>query len=270
MKVTFSILIASCFFIIQGSYIKKEYYSSGNIKSETLLNANNGWIKRYYESGQLMASVSIKNGKINGKSFIYFSSGKKAFENTFLNGIENGQQKEYFLSGRLKSKYMMKNGIPSGKGEDFFESGKTAAIWDYREKIAIGKTFYETGELFSINKFIDIALIQIKAFNKSGIPLNGEFKDFYNSGKLQIQGFFRLGFPEGFHQSYYESGKLSYSGFFLNGKPNGEHRIFSENGNIVWKIPYKNGKIDGIVLYYNPITSELMEKRVYENGNRIK
>lgn len=270
MKYTITVLLVLGNLFIYGSEAKKEYYSSGKIKSETIMNGADGWIKKYYESGQLMGQISIKNGKLDGSCLIYFSSGKKALENSFKNGIEDGVQKEYYLSGKIKSKYKMKKGIPIGFGTDYYESGNTAAIWDYQNKTITGKTFYETGEVFSINKFIDIALIQMKAFGKSGTLLNGEFKGFYNSGKLQIQGYFHLGLPERHYQSYYESGKIYYSGFFIKGKPDGDHRIYNENGNISWKIPYKNGKIDGVVFYYNPITTELLEKRIYKKGYRIE
>jgi antitoxin component YwqK of YwqJK toxin-antitoxin module len=256
--------------ILNGNEVKKEFYPSGKLKSEIYINGSDGWIKKYYDSGNLMGFLPIKKGKSHGTCIIYFNSGKKALENEFENGIENGQQKIFYISGKLRSSFKMKNGQSIGEGKEFYESGKIAAIGNYNGTNIKVKTFFETGELSSICKYNDIALIHIKAFDKYGNPLNGNFSFYYNSGKLQIQGFFVQGIPDKIYQSYYESGNLSYKGSFKNGKPEGQHEIFSENGKVFWRIPYKDGNIDGVVFSYHPITGDLIEKSTYKNGNKIK
>ncbi len=85
------------------SEIKKEYYPSGKLESETPYtdNKRNGIQRHYYESGKVAYETTYIDGKKNGIQREYRESGKAWYEAHFTNGKLNGIQKFYDESGNV-------------------------------------------------------------------------------------------------------------------------------------------------------------------------
>ena len=66
----------------------KGYDINGNIAYE--LKNGNGYVKKYYESGELKRKYEYLNGEKNGKEYNYDENGKIESEKQYLNGILNG------------------------------------------------------------------------------------------------------------------------------------------------------------------------------------
>jgi len=94
------------------SQVRKEYYPSGKLKSETrYINGQlNGIQKGYYESGKLSFEMPFNNGKLNGVQKEYYESGQLESERTYRDGERNGVLKKYYKSGDLMKEVLYKNG----------------------------------------------------------------------------------------------------------------------------------------------------------------
>ena len=68
--------------------------------------------KEYYPSGELLSESPYENGKIVGKVKTYYRSGVLKSEVSYLNGEVTGIVKEYYESGKLKSTVLYIKGKP--------------------------------------------------------------------------------------------------------------------------------------------------------------
>mgnify|MGYP001769812155 CR=1 FL=1 len=81
------------------------------------------------------------------------------------------------------------------------------------------KDYYESGKL------------QAEGFSKNG-KLEGIYKTYHENGYLKSQAFFRRGRLDGFFKSYYENGKIEMESFFRNGTPEGAIKAYDERGKL--------------------------------------
>lgn len=242
--------------IIDG--IKREYYESGKLKSETAYKGGkeNGVAKQYYESGKLMGEGTFKDGNRIGIVKSYYESGELHGEVAF-DDKGNGDFKQYYRSGKLL-------------GEGPFKAGKKNGLF---------KSYYESGELSSETPFIDDNKNGVeKLYYKPGglsreVPFkegkaNGVVKKYYElSGKLMSEQTFKDGKGDGFFKEYYKSGKLKMEVPFKDGKVSGVNKIYYESGNLEREVSYTAGKINGWWKEYY-ISGELRREAIWQDGDK--
>ncbi len=76
-------------------------------------------------------------------------------------------------------------------------------------------------------------------------------KDFYDNGKVKMEGEFVDGKRSGKWKAYYDNGKIWSEGEFLNGERTGLAKIYYPNGKLDTEGEYTNGKQTGTWKYYN-------------------
>ena len=69
-----------------------------------------GEVERKYPNGKLLGVATMKDGKLDGKSYEYYESGKVLREETYVNGEANGPAKSYHENGKLIEQATFKNG----------------------------------------------------------------------------------------------------------------------------------------------------------------
>ncbi len=84
--------------------VHKEYYESGQLKAETSYKdgKKDGIEKQYYESGQLQGETNFKDDKLEGISKYYHESGQLKAEENYKDGVIVSQ-KRYDSDGNLES-----------------------------------------------------------------------------------------------------------------------------------------------------------------------
>ena len=91
--------------------------------------------------------------------------------------------------------------------------------------------------------FINLKKLKEKGIWLSGVKKDGEYKGWYNDGKLQIHCFYKNGFREGVYKSWHKNGKLLHHCFCKNDKIEGESKMWYKNGKLHSHRFYKNGEI---------------------------
>src|SRR5574344_496144 len=71
--------------------------------------------KEYYDSGVLKSETPYVNGEIHGIRKIYYESGALTWEIPYVNGIRHGVEKTYYQSGDLLNTAKYKNDKKVGK-----------------------------------------------------------------------------------------------------------------------------------------------------------
>lgn len=79
-------------------------------------------------------------------------------------------------------------------------------------------------------------------WNFLGVPYNGKYIDYFNSGKKLNEGSLRNGKQNGELKIYFENGALFKQGFFANGKNTGNEISYYKTGIISGKINYADGR----------------------------
>lgn len=75
------------------------------------------------EGNQLLAKLSIRQGKENGVAYGWYKTGRKRYERGFVNGNREGVHKGWYENGRLSFLYFFHNDKYEGEQTTFFESG---------------------------------------------------------------------------------------------------------------------------------------------------
>ena len=99
------------------------------------------------------------------------------------------------------------------------------------------RDYYMTGELQSEGGFISI-----DKFDDSKSIMDGEWTNYYKSGKVEQKGYRNKGIEEGEYVAYYENGLVKMHATMQNGKINGILTQFNEQGDICTQIEMLNGE----------------------------
>lgn len=99
------------------------------------------------------------------------------------------------------------------------------------------RDFYITGELQSEGGYISI-----DKYDDSQSVFDGEWINYYKSGKIEQKGYRIKGKQEGEYTRYKEDGLVLLHAYFKDDELHGIYTEFSEDGSICVQMEYKNGK----------------------------
>ena len=77
---------------------------------------------------------------------------------------------------------------------------------------------------------------------------DGEFVDYYESGKVWLKGSYKNNLQDGMFIEYYEDGAVRIEEKYLNGERSGQYISYFKNGQIESKGMFKNGLEEGACL----------------------
>ena len=110
----------------------------------------------------------------------------------------------------------------------------TSSDSNYRKQY---RDYYITGELQSEGGYITI-----DKYDDSKSIFDGEFTNYYKSGKIEQKGNRINGKQEGEYTVYKEDGLVKINANFKDDKPHGIYTEFLENGNLCIQVEYCNGE----------------------------
>ena len=95
--------------------------------------------------------------------------------------------------------------------------------------------------------------------------LNGHYKMYYQTGKVSVEKDYKDGIENGFEIEYYEDGSLKQKGEFVDGKENGTWDMYFPNGQTKQRSNFTNGIMDGeTTVYYS--TGKVLAVEITKNG----
>lgn len=197
----------------QGAW--KEYYTTGEIKSEGNYKDNRregNWIF-YHANGNIEQKGKYVKGKPHGSWYWYYQNGKLLREEEFINGKEDGLMAEYTETGDTIVKGNYVEGEKNGKW--LFKIGDEVVEGEYANGLEQGKWF---------------------SFYYPSLMIKSEYS--YNQGELH-----------GEYKSWYENGKLLETGDYVMGKKHKTWIRYDELGNPDIVYQYAMGelqKVDGM------------------------
>lgn len=174
------------------------YYKNGKVKWTKDIKDGTGFIRWYYDNGQISIINYKERGKLNGQVKGWFEDGKIRLISNWKDDLQNGDCETYYENGKLKEKENWVNDKLDGKRETWYENGQKEQIEFYRDGIRDGQVlqWYSNG-----NKKANLKLI-------SG-QVDGKVISYYENGKVKGQGQFKDGIREGIFTYYDENGILT-------------------------------------------------------------
>lgn len=79
---------------------------------------------------------------------------------------------------------------------------------------------------------------------------DGFWREYYDNGKLKLEGNYVVGERDGLWKEYHNSGHLKMEGTYKDGKQDGLWKEYNYDGELQSEIGYKNGKKDGVYKTY--------------------
>lgn len=290
-----------------GNYSKGElegllvcFYPNGSKKSEGnyVSGKMEGQYRSYNKVGDITSDINYKNGELNGKYKQYYDSKTISEEAEYLNDKIVGTFKKYYPNQKLKEEYIYKDNKISLSNEYYatgFKSGES--IYNDKGELMMttyynpsGEKYYE--ELYNskeikfikqysrnnpkpteINlarksfeiKSLDGRVMATGSFEKG--RRNGEWKNNYTSGNLEMISNFSKGQKQGLNTIYNKNGNITSILNFEKDTLNGRNDIFNDRG-LRKTLYYSNGDLNGPYKVYYP-EGKLMIEGFYKNDELI-
>lgn len=218
-------------------------------------NMKQGKWKWFYNNDILKQEGNYVNNKKHGFFKYYDTDGnlinieRYHYDDLLKGAAETAQyeiRRAYYKSGTLKIEAAYLNNQLEGTTR-FFDSlsGKiTVSYW------------YENGKLMGEG------LIDENGFKQ------GEWKEYYKSGKLKALGFYKNGFRFGYWKYFYEDGNLEQEGLYIDNElPHQSWKWYYNNGKPLRIENYKNGILEGNFIEYDD-SSNIVTKGEYYEGEQ--
>jgi len=174
-------------------------FKNGQLESQvSIVNGKQDTIINYYESGCNQSKLFYVMGKLEGEAILYYdSTGNKTQIEHFKGGIRNGIKItfENNSSNDTISYINYKNNLLHGVKKEFYPNNKPHRIAEYS---------------FGLQ--------------------NGSRKTYSNSGKLELEIFFKNGKKHGAWHYYFDSGLEAKLENWSEGEKNGEFKELDEKG----------------------------------------
>ena len=211
----------------------KEFYSSGNVKSEATYRDNlmHGYYKEYDSRGKLSLTMLYENGSI--------------VKSNVEDAPDIEMTNKYGQDGKLIYSGPYRNQIPVGVHREFGQDGKVTNSFIYNDN----------GQLLS-EGIVD------EAGNR-----NGRWKDLYADGKTQAEGQYSDNRKVGAWKYYNKSDGVEQTGSYNAGRPDGMWKWYYENGQLLREEEYFQGQRDGMITEYSDI-GEIITQGQYIDGEK--
>lgn len=119
------------------TYLKCDYYDSGNLRYETPYKdgLKHGIQYEYRENGRVYSQTPYVEGKIHGIEYRYFENNRVKDEIPYKSGKKHGTEKEYLITkGKyfLRATHSYKEGKQHGKSYLYWSTGKKQSEMIYK------------------------------------------------------------------------------------------------------------------------------------------
>ena len=257
------------------------YYVTGVIKSEGKRNnflLDSIW-NFYNQSGELVQSISYKNGNKNGFSIRYrYNNPRYPGQATmisrelYVNGNKEGNSFYFHPTGELKQMIYYKNNRKYGMAREYSTDSVMISVMEYNDNYLINRErinrtdqqgrkqgtyreYYENGQVKKEEHYLDN-------------QLHGYFREYDGRGDLVMAMRYERGeimeeFDEDLREildmksTYDRQGRLVFTGAFKEGIPVGIHRFYDTIGVV------ENAHL------YNELGQKIGEGVIDEQGRKI-
>lgn len=144
---------------------------------------------KFYPSGTIQMTGSLKNNLKNGKTTIYYENGVKKYEHYYLDDKLEGEYLSWYNNGNIHEKTFFKSGLLTDSSIYYYQNGnvKGAGIYLKNLRTGVWKWYYEDGSIRVESNYLnDLRNGNWTYFNTQG---KIDSVETYESGKLEITNY---------------------------------------------------------------------------------
>jgi antitoxin component YwqK of YwqJK toxin-antitoxin module len=234
-----------------------EYVDGYPIKREYINRTDQNGMKQghwnfFWENGNLKLDGYYQNDKKSGYFKHYDKTGNflqiEKWENDIL--IEDAPQTkqldrkvDYHSNGKIRTAAYFYKGVPDGIRREYSPDGEVVNSYMFRNGVLVGEGIVDDNG-----------------------QKQGEWKEFYETGKLRADGKYINSKPTGKWRYYFENGKVEITGSYTKkGQKDGEWIWYYVNGNILSIENYSDGLLDGETFTLT-VEGDTLEHGLYVDG----
>jgi antitoxin component YwqK of YwqJK toxin-antitoxin module len=186
----------------------------------------------------------------------FYESGQKSMEGTVNGKNREGEWKIYYENGQIKEIGEYENNKRVGLWRSYFEDGVPRGEIDYINDFGTYTEYYHSGKVFAEGPRVgtknaghwriyaeDGSTLQSEGDYEAG-KKNGEWLNFYPSGKIASKGRYEHDEAVGKWEYYFEDGKISSAGEFLGGVKTGSWKTLNNDGTLKSEASLNKGSGD--------------------------
>jgi antitoxin component YwqK of YwqJK toxin-antitoxin module len=138
-----------------------------------------GTVDNYDKNRKLTSRSTIKNGKLDGATFVYYPSGKTRAILNFKNDRFEGLQTYFYENGVVLSTIKWENGAIVGTEDFFFDNGALffSKKYDDKNKVDVEFAYYPDGKTFLETKYLSRKKRMTKYFSQNGTMIEAAHFD---------------------------------------------------------------------------------------------
>jgi len=256
------------------------YFPTGELKKTVVFenNKEEGKATEYETDGRIITMLTYKNGFIYTEEKInrydnqgkrtgvwkdLYEDGKLREEGNWAMGMRNGVFKFYTKKGELEKLERYENDVLIideastailDIRKEYFPNGSIKEIGTYREGKKQGnfRIFDESGKETAGLLFDNDTLVGEGMIDSLGRRI-GDWKLFYQDGKVRAQGKYVAGLREGSWIYFYPNGKQEQTGVYKMDWPTGMWKWYYASGSLHREEMYRNGREDGTSIEYDTL-----------------
>lgn len=234
--------------------VSRFYDTSSRLRKTTpfINGVENGIAREYDTAGTLITITAYRNG---------FFQREEKINRVDKQGRRQGVYRAYFDSDQIKSDGSYTDDLKDGVFKDYAEDGRVIKKEEYRmgelvvdekeekEKFEVKRNYFPDGSVRIVGTYKKgVAEGMFRQYDSEGNLDSGKV---YSSGKLLRQGRIdNQGKEQGEWKEFYESGKLKSIGNYTDGKKTGTWRNTFENDSIEQIGAYTDGRPEGLWRWY--------------------
>jgi antitoxin component YwqK of YwqJK toxin-antitoxin module/tetratricopeptide (TPR) repeat protein len=287
---------------LDGEY--KQYYDNGQLYVNATYSDGKivGAYESFYYSGKPYSKGNYEDGNQVGKWTYLHENGELIEEGEFKDGYRIGVWKEFNDEGKIIEEVDYgETGKKTGIYRQFDNDGNLILELTYKGSDIIAyKNFDKDGNVLSEGekkkKSMDFIMYHTKdvpklrgayykgneyglweRFNEYGVLveeysynedgyLEGEYKEFFDNGELEVISTYKDGYMDGPFTEYYKNGKVYSEGWYVEGEPVGEWVGYHRDGTVRTRRYFTEGELNGELIFYDE-SGKVTEISKYFYGN---
>lgn len=175
----------------------------------------------WYRNGQLTQIKNYKNDKAHGAHKSFFIDGNLSYERYYAHGTPIGIHKDYTELGIIKHRIIYENGREVEK-RNYYPNGAISHLIVFSGNTKLEKGYHEIGNKLSHEGYWStLENIHLQT---------GEWKYFYQNGKLHYKGKFTNGKRSGKWKGKHANGKRKFKGVYKDDERIGVWKYYDKNG----------------------------------------
>ena len=106
----------------------------------------------------------------------------------------------------------------------------------------------------------------VTRYSDDSLVSNGDYREYYRTGTLFVEGSFSKGRPDGEWVYYHPTGELTKKVTFKKGQPDGKVEVLRADGTTLAEREYAAGKRAGVWKTYAEGGEQVLQEQSYANG----